>query len=196
MAKVDRRVARTHRLLGEALLQLVQEERFDAITIRAITERADIGYATFFRHFDSQEELLSAQLERMIRQLEQMAGDHTEDYFEREGTLFYRHIQDNELLYRSLLAGNVSTHVARRLRDALVRVIRPHMEQRAAELTLLVPLEIAANHMAASALELAGWWLENGMPYPPEQMGHIYEQLIVQGTWQAILPKDAGDKHT
>ena len=193
MEKMDRRVARTRRLLGEALLELIQEKQFDTITIRDITERGDIGYATFFRHYDSKEDLLSEQLEQMIRQLEQMAGEHTEDYFEREETLFYRHMQDNELLYRSLLAGNVNVQVHRRLRDTLIRVVGPHMERHARDLTLQVPLEIAVNHVAAAALELAGWWLENGMPYRPEKMGHIYRQLIIQGTWHAILPEDAHD---
>ena len=185
---MDRRVARTRRLLGEALLKLVQEKGFDDITIRELTERADVGYATFFRHYDGKEEVLSEQLEQMIRQLERMAGEHTEDYFQREGTLFYRHIEENELLFRSLLAGNVNARVLRRLRDALVRVIRPHMERHSRDVALRVPLEIAVNHVAASALELAGWWLENGMPYRPEEMGRIYRRLIIEGTWHAILP--------
>lgn len=52
-----------------------------------------------------------------------------------------------------------------------------------------VPLYIVANHVAASALELAAWWLEKGMPYPPAEMGSYYQHLIIEGTWQAILPQ-------
>ena len=189
--RIDRRIARTQRLLGEALLELIQEQRFDSITIRDITERADIGYATFFRHYDSKEELLSQQLESIIRQLEEMAGERGDDYFEREGELLFEHVGQNELLYRGLLGGHVHVQVIRRLRDALIRVIRPHVEGHLPDEQLLVPLEIAVNHMAASALELVAWWLENDMPYPPKEMSRYYDRLIIQATWQAILPPGA-----
>ncbi|NCF69861.1 MAG: TetR/AcrR family transcriptional regulator, partial [Chloroflexi bacterium] len=49
MATTDRRIRRTRRLLEAALLDLVDEQPYPSITIRDITDRADIGYATFFR---------------------------------------------------------------------------------------------------------------------------------------------------
>jgi AcrR family transcriptional regulator len=192
-SRVDRRIARTQRLLGEALLDLIQEQSFDSITIRDITERADIGYATFFRHYDSKEELLSQQLESIIRQLEEMVGEGGDGYFEREGELLFEHVRQNELLYRGLLGGHVHVQVTRRLRDALIRVIRPHVERHLPDEQLLVPLEIAVNHLAASALELVAWWLENDMPYPPREMSRYYDRLIIQATWQAILPPGAAE---
>jgi AcrR family transcriptional regulator len=192
-SRVDRRIARTQRLLGEAMLDLIQEQSFDSITIRDITERADIGYATFFRHYDSKEELLSQQLESIIRQLEEMVGEGGDGYFEREGELLFEHVRQNELLYRGLLGGHVHVQVTRRLRDALIRVIRPHVERHLPDEQLLVPLEIAVNHLAASALELVAWWLENDMPYPPREMSRYYDRLIIQATWQAILPPGAAE---
>ncbi len=56
---------------------------------------------------------------------------------------------------------------------------------------LLIPLDIAVNHVAASGLEMVAWWLENDMPYSPDDMGTYYERLIIQATWQAILPPGA-----
>ena len=48
MDKTDRRILRTRRLLGQALLELIQEKSFDDITIRDITERADANVAGVF----------------------------------------------------------------------------------------------------------------------------------------------------
>lgn len=189
MEKLDRRIVRTRRLLGEALLELIQEQSLDAITIRDITERADIGYATFFRHYDSKEALLAEQLEQIVRQLEEMAGEHSDDYFQREGLLFFEQVGQNEFLYRALLNGHVNVRVVRRLQDTLAAVIRPHMAQHTQDIALHVPLAIAINHVAASVLELAAWWLEHERPYPPEDMARYYERLIIQATWQAILPQ-------
>lgn len=191
MERTDRRVARTHRLLGQALLELIQEQSFDSITIRDITDRADIGYATFFRHYDGKEDLLAEQLEAIIRQIEALAGEHSDDYFQREGALFFEHARDNQLLYRGLLGGQVNAQVIRRLRDAMITVIRPHLEGHLEESQLLIPLDLATNHIAASALEMLAWWLENDMPHSPDDMGRYYEKLIIQATWAAILPPGA-----
>lgn len=190
----DRRVRRTRRLLGEALLELIQEQSFDAITIRDITERADVGYATFFRHYDGKEALLSEQLEQIVRRLETLSGERSDDYFEREGRLFFEHVQGNAHLYRGLLGDHVQSRIVRRLRDTLVGIVLPHMEGHAEGADLRIPLAVAANHVAASALELAAWWLENEMPYDPQEMGRIYRRLIIEATWQAILPPEAGDE--
>jgi hypothetical protein len=46
----------------------------------------------------------------------------------------------------------------------------------------LVPVEIAAHHLVASAIALIQWWLDHEMPYPPERMGIIYHELIVRPT--------------
>ena len=46
----DRRVRRTQNLLAKALIALTLEKGYEAVTIRDITQRADVAYATFFRH--------------------------------------------------------------------------------------------------------------------------------------------------
>lgn len=50
-AKLDPRVRRTRKLLQEALLALLAEKRFEAITVQDITERATLNRATFYAHF-------------------------------------------------------------------------------------------------------------------------------------------------
>src|SRR5690606_12454565 len=61
--KVDARVRRTRRRLQDALVALVLERGYEAVTIRDVAERADVGYATFFRHYASKEALLLDLLE-------------------------------------------------------------------------------------------------------------------------------------
>ena len=55
--KPDRRVNRTRRLLREALLALIMEEGYDAVTIEEITDRADLGRTTFYLHYRDKEDL-------------------------------------------------------------------------------------------------------------------------------------------
>src|SRR5258707_13545966 len=66
MEVLDRRVRRTQRLLARALIALTLEKGYEAVTIRDITERADIGYATFFRHYHDKDELLQDVLDVVL----------------------------------------------------------------------------------------------------------------------------------
>src|SRR5258708_24160624 len=65
----DRRVKRTQNLLAKALIALTLEKGYEAVTIRDITERADIGYATFFRHYHDKDALLREVLDVVLSEL-------------------------------------------------------------------------------------------------------------------------------
>ena len=45
--KEDRRIRRTKKLLKQALAQLMDEKEFKDITVKDITERADLNRGTF-----------------------------------------------------------------------------------------------------------------------------------------------------
>jgi AcrR family transcriptional regulator len=64
--KPDRRPQRTKRQLSKALIELVQEKRFDEITVQNVIDRADIGRSTFYTHFRDKEDLLDKDWERFL----------------------------------------------------------------------------------------------------------------------------------
>jgi hypothetical protein len=41
---------------------------------------------------------------------------------------------------------------------------------------------VAAQHIVSSTIALIEWWLKRQMPYTPERMGQIYEELISRPT--------------
>src|SRR5262245_28061146 len=71
LIKDDRRSKRTRQLLGEALVELLLEKRFDAITVQDILNRANIGRSTFYEHYTDIEDLLMSEIQRVIRELEE-----------------------------------------------------------------------------------------------------------------------------
>jgi AcrR family transcriptional regulator len=183
----DRRVRRTQSLLARALLALIAEKGYDAITIRDITERADIGYATFFRHYRDKDELLRDVADVVINELlELLEAQQPGTDAALVGTLLFRYIQEHSEVVRVLLGtrGPVSLvqHVIQRGSESVLRQNRPRPGSP-------VPAEVAAHHIVAASIALIQWWLEHAMPYPPEHMGLIYRELIVQpASAVAFLP--------
>jgi AcrR family transcriptional regulator len=174
----DPRVNRTRSALTNALIELTLEKGYEAVTVRDLVERADIGYATFFRHFSDKDALLEDVLEGTLNDLLELIQPVVNDP-ERTATLVFNYVQQNDGRIRVLLrTRNVSLLMPRIFSVAsksMLKTFRPKPDSP-------IPPEIAANHMIASFVELIEWWLENDAPYPPERMGGIVSALIMRPT--------------
>src|SRR3974377_1993543 len=69
MTKTDRRVERTRELLQKALMELISERGYDAITIQDIVDRAKVGRTTFYLHYNNKDELFLSCHEAIVREL-------------------------------------------------------------------------------------------------------------------------------
>lgn len=56
--KNDRRSQKTKKYLASALIELIMEKGYDAVTIQDIIDRANVGRSTFYSHYESKEQLL------------------------------------------------------------------------------------------------------------------------------------------
>jgi AcrR family transcriptional regulator len=185
---VDRRISRTRRLLSQALIELVAQHPYETISIRDITEQADIGYATFFRHYDSKDALMLEIFSHLLEEIEGLLDAQSPDYFAQEGVHLFDHIKAHSALYTSILSSSV---FRRKLQAELARLIVGHLEQHyPPEQPLAIPMEIAAHHMISALFGLIEWWLSQHQPYPIQTMASIYQRLIIQATWYAMLAQN------
>ncbi|HZY42942.1 MAG TPA: helix-turn-helix domain-containing protein, partial [Anaerolineae bacterium] len=67
--KLDPRVIRTRQMLRDALVSLIAEKGFDAITVQDIADRATLNRATFYLHYQDKHELLINSLRDAIDEL-------------------------------------------------------------------------------------------------------------------------------
>ena len=66
--KVDPRIKRTRQLLQQALIELMAEKSFQAITVQDIAERATVNRVTFYAHFEDKYALLEYAMREMFKQ--------------------------------------------------------------------------------------------------------------------------------
>ena len=72
VSRLDRRKARTRQALIDAAVRLIAEGRGDRASIAEITEEADIGFGSFYNHFDSKEQLFQTSSEEVLERWGQM----------------------------------------------------------------------------------------------------------------------------
>ena len=65
MSRLDRRKARTRQALIDAAVRLIAEGRGGRASVAEITEEADIGFGSFYNHFDSKERLFATASEEV-----------------------------------------------------------------------------------------------------------------------------------
>jgi AcrR family transcriptional regulator len=58
-SRLDRRKARTRQALIDAAVRLIAEGRGERASIQEITDEADIGFGSFYNHFESKEQLFA-----------------------------------------------------------------------------------------------------------------------------------------
>jgi AcrR family transcriptional regulator len=191
MEKEDRRVRRTKKSLGDALIALALEYEYEEISIQEITTRADIGYRTFFRHYADKDALLKDVLGATMQDLRDLMVPpqpellSTPDYKEIEvknAVVLFKHVQEHSDLYCVLLRSDrnilesVKVFATQAIETNIGALIEPE-----------IPIEIIANHIASSTLALVGWWLDKQMRYSPEVMGEYLVRLIAQPTRELFL---------
>ena len=184
----DRRIRRTQKLLGEALIAEAREKGYKNITIQDVTKRADVGYRTYFRHYTGLDELLVSVAQDRLDEFYEILDlplpgeliDDPVDFFHKVGDTLFNHVEQNQNIFRFLL-----------LDDSLRFVLDPVMSracQKAEILLSELPQEnisagVAANHIISSVFSLMRWWLENDLRHSSQKMGAIFTDLIIKPTW-------------
>lgn len=185
-AKVrDRRVWRTRKLLQDALMELMLEKGYDAVTVQDIIDRANVGRSTFYAHFTGKQELLMSgheQLQALLSQEQVAAPDGSAARLLDFSLPMFRHARDNYRLYQSLVVKGGSAMVVELAQRGLTNVVHGELAALVPPgAVLTVPLEVAVLYTVSAFMALLKWWLDHKMPCPPEEMDRMFRALTIQG---------------
>lgn len=188
----DRRVQRTQKSLRDALIALILDKHYDAISVQDIIDRAGVGRSTFYLHFRDKEDLFRGDWQRVVEYfVAQMTAENL-----RSGRIFpvrelFNHLKDFHHLYRALaksgkierLFSLAQKHLAEKIEVQLNSVL-------AHETPTNIPIPILANYLATEVFSNLKWWLDKNMPHAPERMDEVFHRLIVPGFREGLKQLD------
>lgn len=195
----DRRVARTRHLLEQALLSLIKEKPFDSISVQDIIDRANIGRATFYLHYDNKEDLLGQgfsglreELRAHQKAVRQLGGD-----FDARLFAFSHHLLDHAHTHREVIpamlgkpGGAVIQHVLRKLLTDLMREeVRAMLREKE---PASVPTEAIVEFLSNGLFGLLVWWLNGRMKISVEEMNGLFRRLAIPALKASIAPIPGG----
>ncbi len=180
----DRRAQRTRQTLSHALIALIQEKRYEAITVQDICDRANVGRSTFYAHYQDTDDLLTSNFQEVMHDLGSDLQLREERLIFPIAPLF-QHVKEHHHLYTALAWGGGFNVLLRAGQQQWHTHIQTHLA------TLLtdkpaIPLEVITTYLAGVLQTLLLWWLDHKMPYSPERMDEMFQQLIMPGV-NAVL---------
>jgi AcrR family transcriptional regulator len=169
------RLRRTQKLLRDALVELIDERGFDAITIGELTERAMVSRAAFYRNYQDKYDLVEQIFEEAMSALLAAVGDLGREHPAEIWVTFFEHIAEYERLYRALLGRKGSPWFVWKMRAALAGLVKergqlPHGQSPSDRPVHTFSDTFVPDLVSALFVEAITWWLEQGRPYTPREI--------------------------
>jgi AcrR family transcriptional regulator len=191
--KQDRRSQRTRHLVNSALMELLREKRYDAITIQDLLDRANIGRSTFYTHYFDKEDVLVSLSEQMLELFRHQISQRKTGQSIIPSLEIFQHASENYQFFQAMLRGHAEELLWETVRVLLSRTIEEALASACeGKGSPSIPLSVVAQYVAGAFGSLLKWWLEADMPYSPEEMEHIFQQLALPGVWATIEGTNSG----
>ena len=121
--KEDRRVRRTKKLLTQALTQLLQEKQINEITVKELTDLADMNRGTFYLYYKDMFDMLEKIEDGMFEALDAIVSLHEHDDVSQQTKPIlldlFRFIQDNQEMCRVLLSPHGDMNFLHKLNEVV-----------------------------------------------------------------------------
>lgn len=180
---------KTKQLIQSSFLTLLQDKRFESITIANITSIAKINRGTFYLHYVDKYDLLE-QIEQQLFEdiglyIDQLQANYSAmETFEKEqeylaATLFSS-IERHAPLLKVFLGehGRAGFHL--RFREAFSEKVRINLERgENKQGDLHVPIDYLLSFITSAFLGLIEQWMQNGLDKTPQEMTELYIDIIL-----------------
>ncbi|MFN4215190.1 TetR/AcrR family transcriptional regulator [Exiguobacterium sp.] len=190
MGHEDLRIKRTKQLIKTAFLDLIDEHGFEAVTVKALTERAGINRGTFYSHYVDKFDLIEKLIEvifheaeqKLIKQIPRVFGDERGPAAHELLVPFIQFIEENKILMKPLLGPNGDPQFQARLRSYM----HAALFQRSPtvffdETKSLVPADYLVSYISSAHMGVIYEWLYNDRPETADDIARIIYTITFKG---------------
>lgn len=169
-----------------ALLELIRERGFEALSVQDIIDRANVGRATFYAHFENKEDLLVSGFEDLRASLKerQRAALAREGGVDERALAFshemFAHTDAHRDLFRAMVGKKSGATVQQVIHRLVVELVRDDVKavvMRGAEGP--VPVEALVQYVAGGFFGLLMWWLSGRSRLPVDEVNALFRRLAL-----------------
>ncbi|GAA4867507.1 MULTISPECIES: TetR/AcrR family transcriptional regulator [Saccharopolyspora] len=188
----DRRTKRTRRALHDALVALVLERGFTALTVEDIAERADVARATFYSHFQGKEDLFATVTADLLAELgarmRPAISGSAVGFTGKPLLELLRHAREERDRYRIVLRGEGDGKPLQLFLDTCAQATAEEFRLRAERngVTPRIDADLLARVWVGEQVAVLRWWTADDVaPMPAEEVARMLLELAVRGRYWA-----------
>jgi AcrR family transcriptional regulator len=183
--KTDRRVARTQKLLRDALHSLIHERDYDSIVVKEILDRANVGRSAFYTHFRDKDELLVSAFHDILGVVP--SGRPQPSDSRKEKLLWFslpvfehldqlRHAGELKLgpRGRTVLHGHLQKVLAGLIAEDVRKSFRGRRKAGGQ-----IPLDLLVDYIDSTFILVLNWWVENKCPFSVKEVNGLFRSLVL-----------------
>ena len=183
--KEDRRVRRTKKLLTQALTQLLQEKQINEITVKELTDLADMNRGTFYLYYKDIFDMLEIIEDGLFEALDEIVSLHEHDDVSHQTTPIlldlFRFIEENQEMCRVLLSPHGDMNFLHRLnqvvREKCLQMWPNEEEKKDAT------FEYHYSFVVYGCVGVFRAWLNGNCQEPAEKMAEMADGMIRRGSF-------------
>jgi AcrR family transcriptional regulator len=168
------------------MLSLIEEKGFEAVSVQEIVDRANVGRATFYAHFDNKEDLLASGFDGLRASLKECqrealaAKSHAEERVFAFSHEVFAHANEYRDVFQAMVGKQSGAVVQQLLHKIVLDLIRDEVKAIASRTAASsIPVEALARFMAGALLGLLMWWLNAKTRLSSEDVNRIFRRLAI-----------------
>lgn len=166
----DLRILKTKKCLTNTLMQLLQKQHFNSITVTQLCQIAMINRSTFYAHYANIDELFKQHFYTIMADLRQDYKTVLENLHRLEQHSMeplFHHILKHRSFYDILLSENAPLHYLALFNKYIVLFPKEAIEKNAQQNT---NLELYYAFCASATMGMIYYWKKSGYQLSPQQM--------------------------
>lgn len=183
---MDRRQRKTREAIFTALTDLLSVKEFGKITVGEIIQRADVGRATFYAHFETKEFLLKELCAELFCHvfdgIQSTETEHRHIFTcEESGSVFlhlFRHLKNDDNHILKLLSCSDNELFLQYFKSDLLRLAENQLPMFLHRKNECLPDDFWADHIASTFVDTLRWWVKNGMQQSPELITEYFFHAV------------------
>lgn len=184
---------RTEQFLRTALVSLIEEKGFETLTVQDIIDRANVGRATFYAHFDNKEDLLVSGFDRLrtaLKELQRQAHLRTTSSDERLFAFsheMFAHIAEYRKVFRAMVGKRSGALVQQLLQKIVVDLVRDDLKAMVGRRDdRSAPAEAVVQFVTGGFFGLAMLWATGKLPVSVEEVNALFRRLAMPAVKAAL----------
>lgn len=188
---VDRRVRKTRAMLRQCLAKLLKEKKIQDISVKEISEMADINRGTFYLHYRDVYDLLAHIENELFDQYNEILDRHRPTEVSESPKLLFTEllyfIRDNSDIIQTLMGPNGDIQFLNHLRQIFRTKIMEPWDH------VMFPNPVRRDQyftsfMIEGGIGMIKLWVENGTDLAPEELATLLERFILNSA-RDVLPE-------